>query len=200
MNENTRENIKYYFVMAIVRGLYMPATLFLSFSHIVELGHMTGLTGRQAFIAPFLIDGFALIGMVLRTFADEATRRFGLKMQITAMAASFAANIAAGNNAGERAFGAAVVIAFIVAERAGEVVSKRHAIVKAERAATLAQVEADRKATEAIAQVEAELAAKRSAAASKAAATRARKAATAKREAAEDARVAKRILKGATAA
>jgi hypothetical protein len=169
MNANPTRNWKYLLVMLVVRGFYMPGALAISFSHIIEAGRLLGLTGWQAWTAPFFIDGFALIGMVMRgrTF-DHATRRFGLRLQIAAGVGSLAANIAAGHTTGERLYGALVVVGLVVAELAGE----RVHVGKHTPAAAAAEL----------------LAAKRSAAAKKAAATRAAnkaKAAAAKAEADE---------------
>jgi hypothetical protein len=118
---------RYYLVMAIIRGIYMPATLWLSFNHIIGLGHMTGLTGSQAYVAPFLVDGFAVMGMVFRSFEDHSLKVFGVWMQAVAGLASLGANVAAGHSLGERVFGALVVVAFVVAEQAGHVMAKAKA-------------------------------------------------------------------------
>lgn len=132
MNQPTR-NWRYLLVMLVVRGLYMPGALAISFGHILDAGHMLGLTGWQAWTAPFFIDGFALIGMVMRgRNFDPATRRFGLQLQAVAGLGSLAANIAAGHTIGERIYGALVVAGLVVAELAGERV---HAGRRAELAA-----------------------------------------------------------------
>lgn len=114
-------NWRYILVMLVVRGVYMPGALAISFNHIVGAGHMFGLTGWQAWTTPFFLDGFALIGMVMRSrvFAGDV-RRFGLQLQAGAGAASLAANVLAGHTIGERVYGALVVAGLVVAELAGE--------------------------------------------------------------------------------
>jgi hypothetical protein len=118
----TTRNWRYILVMLVVRGFYMPGALAISFTHILTAGHMLGLTGWQAWTTPFFIDGFALIGMIMRsrTFAAADIRRFGLRLQIAAGAGSLAANIAAGHTTGERIYGALVVAGLVIAELAGE--------------------------------------------------------------------------------
>jgi hypothetical protein len=191
MFNTIKANPKYFLVMAIVRGIYMPSTLVLSFSHIVALGHMTGLTGTQAYLAPFLVDGFAVMGMVFRSFDDRAMRRAGIWMQAVAGVASLAANVAAGRTLGERVFGALVVAAFVAAEQAGHVMSKR-------RSAVLVVTEAEAIAAAAAAKREERNARERARrAARKQEAERASR--KAKRQSAEEARVAKRLLAEAAA-
>lgn len=114
-------NWRYILVMLVVRGLYMPGALAISFDHIVTAGHMLGLTGWQAYTTPAFLDGFALIGMLMRarTFTTDV-RRFGLWLQCGAGVGSLAANVTAGSTAGERIYGALVVAGLVVAELAGE--------------------------------------------------------------------------------
>lgn len=133
MNTQPTRNWRYLLVMLVVRGFYMPGALAISFNHILSAGHMLGLTGWQAWTTPFFIDGFALIGMVMRGRSfDAATRKFGLRLQAVAGVGSLAANVAAGHTAGERIYGALVVAGLVVAELAGERV---HAGRRAELAA-----------------------------------------------------------------
>jgi hypothetical protein len=88
----------------------------ISFSHIVEVGQRYGL-GWQSYVAPFLIDGFAILGTIGRGRAfSDATRRAGLKLMICAGLVSLACNVLAGVNVGQRAFGVLVVAGYIVAE------------------------------------------------------------------------------------
>lgn len=171
-------NWTYLAVTAIVR-LYMLGALAISFSHIIEAAHSTGLQGWQAFTTPFAIDGFAILGMIGRSHRFAAsTQRIGFRLQMGAGALSLICNIYAGHNLGERIYGALIVAGFVTAEW--------YAAKLAPAAVITAPTAAE------------QLAAKRSAAAVQAAATRkANKVAaerTAKREARELARVTKRVL------
>lgn len=88
----------------------------LSFMHIVEVGQRYGL-GWQAWVAPFLIDGFALLGTIGRSASfAESTRSTGLKLMIGAGVVSLACNVEAGVNLGQRIFGVLVVAGFLTAE------------------------------------------------------------------------------------
>jgi hypothetical protein len=113
---NATRNWTYLIVTAIVR-LYMLGALAISFSHIEHASTSLGLTGWPVLTVPFFIDGFAVLGMIGRSsrFA-EATRRTGFRLQLAAGALSFAANIYAGQNTGERIYGALVVAGFVTAE------------------------------------------------------------------------------------
>jgi hypothetical protein len=148
-------NLTYLAGKLIVKG-FMIGALAASYTHIVHLLNMLGLTGWQAFVAPAFIDGFALLGMLGRSpkFAAE-TRRVGFRMQVTASALSLIANVAAGQSWGARIFGVMVVAGYVVAEWYGE---KLIPSVVDTEAQEIAEADA--------------LSAKRSAAAQKAAATR----------------------------
>jgi len=113
----TARNWTYLTALTIVRA-FMLAAAVASFTHIVHTAHMLGLSGWQALSTPFMIDGFAALGMLGRShrFA-ESTRRVGMRFAIAAGTLSLAANIYAGTNAGERIYGGLVVAAFIAAEQ-----------------------------------------------------------------------------------
>lgn len=88
----------------------------LSFMHIVTVGQRFGL-GWQAWTAPFLIDGFALLGAVGRGKAFTASsRKAGFALMVGSGAVSLACNVEAGTNIGQRVFGVLVVAGFITAE------------------------------------------------------------------------------------
>lgn len=109
-------NRTYLAVTAIVR-LYMLGALAISFSHIITAAHLLQLDGWQAWTTPAFVDGFAVLGMIGRSqrFAP-ATRRSGFRLQLAAGALSFSANVFAGHTVGERAYGALVVVGFVVSE------------------------------------------------------------------------------------
>jgi hypothetical protein len=88
----------------------------ISFMHIVEVGQRYGL-GWQAWVAPFLIDGFAILGTIGRGAAfAPAARRLGFRLMLGAGAVSLACNVLAGTNVGQRVFGVLVVVGFVAAE------------------------------------------------------------------------------------
>lgn len=146
--ERADEMNKISLVRTIVK-LYFLAAIVGSFTHIIESAHKLGLTGWEMWSTPFMIDGLAIIGMVMRS-ADfsKATRKTGLRVQLAAGVLSLAANIYAADTIGGYIFGVGIVTLFLVAERLADKIES-------------AQVDRDR-----------ELSEKRSAAASKAAATR----------------------------
>lgn len=88
----------------------------LSFMHIVEVGQTYGL-GWQSWVAPFLIDGFAILGTLGRgaEFAAQ-TRRAGLALVLGAGMVSLVCNVMAGHNAIQKGFGVVVVAGFVTAE------------------------------------------------------------------------------------
>lgn len=88
----------------------------ISFMHIVEVGQRYGL-GWQSWVAPFLIDGFAILGTIGRSASfAPATRRIGFRLMLGAGLVSLVCNVAAGTNVGQRAFGVLVVVGFVTAE------------------------------------------------------------------------------------
>jgi signal transduction histidine kinase len=149
-------NWTYLTAKTITRGIAILAVT-ISYTHIVHLFNLLGLTGWQAYAAPIFIDGFAMLGLLARSesFAPQ-TRRMGLRFQIAATLVSLAANIGAGNSAGARIFGAMVVAGYVAAEMLAEKMNPaatKAEAVKATRsqAATKAaanKAEADRKAAE----------------------------------------------------
>jgi hypothetical protein len=165
-----------YWIVRTVICVFIVATAGFSFLHIVQTSQMLGLTW-EAWSVPFLIDGLAILGMLGRSarFAEE-TRRAGLKLMTGAGLVSLAANIAAGHNAGQRAFGVLIVVGFVISEWYG---SK---LTPAPATATTAPA------------VDDEAKAKRSARAVKAAATRkANQAAAVKADKAEARRLARQV-------
>lgn len=87
-------------VKGIVKG-YFLAALAGSFTHVIEAAHKVQLTGWEADITPFLIDGMFVISMVLRSeeFAKR-TRRIGFRVQVVMAVLSLTANIFAAQHAG----------------------------------------------------------------------------------------------------
>lgn len=173
----------------IVIWTFLIGAAVISFSHIVHVGQMLGLTG-ESWLAPFFIDGIAIVGKIsmLPRFR-KAFRDSGFKLLMFGGVLSLAANVAAGNGWGQRAFGVLVVAGFMILEN--------HA-TKAGAQAVATQVDpADVARKQAIAEAEAQqaaidaaVAARRSESAKKAAETRRERAAEreAKREEQREAR------------
>lgn len=116
MSKLARVNWTYVAAVLIVYGFMAGAARF-SYHHIVELFLQLGCSPEEARWAPVFIDGFAFLGWLgrRRQFADS-TRRVGLRLMYGASVVSFLCNVFAGHTLGSRAFGALVVIGFMVAE------------------------------------------------------------------------------------
>jgi hypothetical protein len=103
-------------IKAIVK-VYFVAALAGSFTHIITAAHKTGLVGWEAWSTPFMIDGLAIIGMVMRTAQfSQATRKLGLRVQAVMGGLSLVANVYAAHNAGGVLYGVALVALFLAAE------------------------------------------------------------------------------------
>lgn len=103
-------------VRAIVK-IYFLAALAGSFSHIIEAAFKIGLTGWEAWSTPFMIDGIAIIGMIMRTDAFSiATRKTGFRVQCVMGIVSLVANVYAAANLGGVIYGIAIVTLFLAAE------------------------------------------------------------------------------------
>lgn len=112
----TAGNVTYYLAKAIVFG-FAIGCLYFSFSHTIHLAHMLGATGAQAYSTPAFIDGFMLLGRLgMSPKFDISTNKIGRRMMVIGALLSLAANIAAGQTAGDRIIGALVVIGFLVTE------------------------------------------------------------------------------------
>jgi hypothetical protein len=103
-------------VKAIVK-IYFVGALAGSFAHAITAAHKAGLAGWEAWSVPFMIDGLALIGLVMRG-ADfsAATRRTGLRVQAVMGLVSMAANVYAAHNLGGAIFGASLVGLWLASE------------------------------------------------------------------------------------
>lgn len=118
---------------------FAGGALFFSFEHITALALRFGATSTEAHAAPFYIDGFMLLGrMAMAKRFTERTNAIGRRFLIGGAMVSLAANVGAGETAGSRAFGALILIGFLLCEwLAGQFVS-RAAVEAAEAAAALA--------------------------------------------------------------
>lgn len=140
-------------VIQIVIWIFLIGAAVISFSHIVHVGQMLGLTG-ESWLAPFFIDGIAIVGKIsmLPRFR-KAFRDSGFKLLMFGGVLSLAANVAAGANWGQRAFGVLVVAGFMILEnhatKAGaQAVATQVDPAEAARAQALAEAEAQQAAVD----------------------------------------------------
>ena len=102
-------------INAVVWLFLLTAVVF-STSHIIETSHRLGLT-YEAFAVPVFVDGIALVGKLsmLPRFSAKL-RRSGLRLLMFGGTLSLAANVYAGHNLGQKAFGVLVVAGFMLLE------------------------------------------------------------------------------------
>jgi hypothetical protein len=147
--------------VSAVKGIakvYFFGAIAISFIHLVAAARKGGLTGYEAYSVPFMIDGIAIVGLIMRgTEFSKSTREIGYRVQLGAGVLSLAGNVFAAENVGGAVYGVAIVALFLLAEWLSD---------------RIESVQVDTKA---------DATTKRQAAAQKAAATRKRNAAQAKR-------------------
>ena len=137
-------------VRAIVK-LYFLGALTGSFIHIVTASHKLGGYGAEAFAVPFMIDGIAVIGMIMRS-ADfsKRTNKIGFRVQCVMGVFSLAMNVYAAHNRFGVLFGIAIVVLFVFAEWLSDQIESNEADVQlaaaaeAQRIADEAAKKADR--------------------------------------------------------
>lgn len=117
--QKIQESKKVKTVRAIVK-LYFVAALAGSFSHIVTSAYKMGATvWYEAWATPLLIDGLAVIGMIMRSEDfSKRTNKIGFILQCVMGSFSLAMNVYAGLSQSffGVAFGVALVACFILAE------------------------------------------------------------------------------------
>lgn len=159
-------NWTYLAARVIVFGFMAGAARY-SYSHLSDLATWLGCSREESAVAPIFVDGFAGLGWLMRRPSlDATTRRVGMRLMVGAGLVSFAGNVGAGHTVGSRAFGALVVLAFVVAEQASdrlrpapaaEPTTSEVRAAAARKAAQTRRVNQARKAAEAVAaQAEAE--------------------------------------------
>lgn len=129
-----------------IAKIYFFGAIAISFVHLVTAAHKGGLTGYEAYTVPVMLDGIAIIGLVMRgTEFSIATRKIGFRVQIGAGILSLLGNVFAAENLGGAVYGVAIVSLFLLAEwlsdkiesievdKAAEVLNKRQ--VAAQKAA-----------------------------------------------------------------
>lgn len=123
MNTNTTPNaltVKPSKKVHIVKGitkLYFAGALTGSFIHIVTAAEKMGGHGVEAYATPFMIDGLAVMGMVMRSDDfSKRTNKIGFVLQCVTGSMSLAMNVMAANSLFGVLFGIALVACFILAE------------------------------------------------------------------------------------
>lgn len=108
-------------IVQIIVKAYFFAAISISFLHLITAAEKGGLTGHEMYSVPFMIDGIAIIGLIMRgKDFNKATRELGFKVQIGAGALSLAGNIYAAENVGGAIYGFAIVALFVFAEWLGD--------------------------------------------------------------------------------
>lgn len=104
-------------IVKVIAKAYFIAAIVISFTHLVTAARKGGLTGYEAMSVPFMIDGIAIIGLIMRgNEFSKAARKTGFQVQIGAGVLSLAGNVFAANNLGGAAYGVAIVVMFLLAE------------------------------------------------------------------------------------
>lgn len=103
-------------IKAIVKA-YFVAAVAGSFTHIVHAAEKIGLSGWEMWSTPFMIDGIAIIGLIMRSeqFSKD-TRKWGLITQYGAGLLSLVGNVYAAENAGGMIYGVGIVALFLFSE------------------------------------------------------------------------------------
>lgn len=112
-------------VKGITKG-YFVAALAGSATHIIASSHKLGGTGYEAMVTPLMIDGVAVIGMVMRSDEfSKRTNKIGFIVQAIMGTFSLAMNVYAAHNLFGVLFGIAIVGLFVFAEWLGDQIEAR---------------------------------------------------------------------------
>lgn len=123
----------------LITKAYFFGALAISFTHIITSAHKLGGEGYEPYVAPFMVDGVALLGMHMRNEKyDDRTNRIGLWAQATAGLASLGMNVHAANSTFGIMLGVGAVVLFLATEwMAGNIRLRKDS--EAERAAAEAE-------------------------------------------------------------
>lgn len=101
----------------LITKAYFFGALSISFTHIITSAHKMGGEGYEPYIAPFMVDGVALLGMHMRSEKyDDRTNKIGLWAQSLAGLVSLAMNVHAAHSLFGLLLGIGVVILFLATE------------------------------------------------------------------------------------
>lgn len=132
-------------IKLIVRA-YFFAAIAGSFTHIIDAAAKTGLHGWEQYATPFMIDGLAIIGLIMRSEDfSKRTRKLGGWTQGIMGSFSLIANVYAAESTGGVMFGVAIVALFLAAEYLSDNIES----VTVDQAAAAAAAQAETEAVEA---------------------------------------------------
>lgn len=101
----------------LITKAYFLGALSISFTHIITSAHKMGGEGYEPYVAPFMVDGIALLGMHMRNEKyDDRTNKIGLWAQATAGLFSLAMNVHAAHSLFGMLLGVGVVVLFLATE------------------------------------------------------------------------------------
>ncbi len=104
-------------VIKAIAKAYFFGAIAISAVHLIAAAKKGGLTGYEMYTVPFLIDGIAITGLIMRgSEFSKATRKIGFRVQIGAGALSLLGNVFAAHNLGGAVYGVAIVLLFLLAE------------------------------------------------------------------------------------
>lgn len=119
----------------LVKGitrLYFAGALAGSAAHIITASHKLGGEGIEVYATPFMIDGVAIMGMVMRSEDfSKRTNKIGFIVQCIMGALSLTMNVLAAHNLFGVLFGIAIVGLFVFAEWLGDQIEGREVDEKA---------------------------------------------------------------------
>lgn len=101
-------------IIKVIAKLYFLGAMVASFLHLIHAAQKGGLTGAEAYSVPFMVDGLALTGLIMRgeEFSTR-TRRIGFRVFLLTGSLSLAGNVFAASNIGGAAYGVAIVALFV---------------------------------------------------------------------------------------
>lgn len=101
-------------IIKVIAKLYFLGAMVASFLHLIHAAQKGGLSGAEAYSVPFMIDGLALTGLMMRgTEFSSRTRKIGFKVFLLTGTMSLAGNVFAASNVGGMVYGVAIVALFI---------------------------------------------------------------------------------------
>jgi len=108
----------------IVSWMFILGTAFFSASHIYSQARNGGLSIVEASAAIPFIDGFGVLGRILRSLHSRKAHRWGLVFMLVAGGVSLTVNFMQGHTPMQKAFGIITVIGFVAAEFAAGLVKE----------------------------------------------------------------------------
>ena len=101
----------------LITKAYFFGALSISFTHIITSAHKMGGEGYEPYVAPFMVDGIALLGMHMRNEKyDDRTNKIGLWAQCLAGLVSLSMNVHAAHSLFGMLLGIGVVVLFLATE------------------------------------------------------------------------------------